>query len=221
MSTRRPHSNSITSVLWISGALALVVVGPYIFRFHSGLPHDPKTWADFGTYIGGTLGPIYAFLAFLVGLLTLQQIRNQNRREEILKTIQAYENDFEIYASKPVSCNQPWIWGNDPGAARQISEVSLRTLLFYDGIDWEHHLSEIFGGLKFRVLPDGELVQDRDLWLRAHMAIEGLFHHLDRYRESGGEQSLVDYYTGRYEVPRNRLKFTDKWPSITPPPENA
>jgi hypothetical protein len=185
--------------------MAALVVGIYLYRFHSKLPHDLKLWADFGTYIGGTLGPAYAFLAFMVGLQTLQQVRSQNRREELLRTIQAYQTDFESIAAKPVSCDQPWVWGNDPGATRGVKEVTLGTLLFYDGIDWEQHLAELKNGLVFRVLSNGELIQDRDIWLRAKLAIDGMFRYLDLYKSAGGDSPLVDYYYGRYEFAKNRL----------------
>ncbi|EIL88254.1 hypothetical protein UU9_13231 [Rhodanobacter fulvus Jip2] len=186
-------------------ALACCVVALYLYQFHGDLADSSQDWANFGDYLGGTLGPLFAFLAFALGLHTINQSRQQSRRDELLKTIQGYEHDFELCVAKPVTCQAPWVWGNDFGAADKVQEVPLRTLLQSDGIDWEQHLPIVAQGLKFRVLPDGELIQDRDIWLRAHLAAEGIFRYLELYKEAGGDMSLVQYLTEKYEIARNRL----------------
>ena len=190
-------------------ALTIVVLVPYFLPV-KGHSKDYESWSAFGSYLGGTLGPLYAFFAFLLGLQSIRESRKQTRKDELLKVIQNYERDFEDVSSKPVTCDAPWVWGNELNAASEIREVSLRTLLYSDGIDWEHYLPSLSNGLRFRVLADGELVQDRDLWLRAHLAAEGIFSYLDLYREAGGDQSLAEYYISRYEIPYNRLKL-QKW----------
>ena len=43
----------------------------YLYFFPSSISNDHSRWAEFGTFIGGTLGPIFAFLAFVVLLITL------------------------------------------------------------------------------------------------------------------------------------------------------
>ncbi|MGS1014571.1 hypothetical protein ACVCL0_06680 [Rhodanobacter sp. UC4450_H17] len=189
----------------IAAALVCCVAALYLYQFHGGLADNSQDWANLGDYLGGTLGPLFAFLAFALGLHTINQSRQQSRRDELLKTIQGYEHDFELCAAKPVTCQAPWIWGNDFGAADNVQELPLRTLLQSEGIDWEQHLPIVAQGLKFRILPDGELIQDRDIWLRAHLAVEGIFRYLELYKEAGGDMSLVQYLTEKYEIARNRL----------------
>lgn len=173
--------------------LAIIVTGLYFFQFHNGLAKNPAHWANFGDYIGGTLGPIFAFMAFVMGLLTLDQMQKQSRRDELLKCIQGYEKDFEVSISKPVTCQSPWIFGNNFESADSVKEVPLRTLLQCDGIYWEQYLPSLQNSLEFRVLSDGSLIQDRDVWLSAFSAIEGIFRYIYLYRDAGGDEHLVSY----------------------------
>ncbi len=191
----------VVAVLAAVAALAI-----YFYRFHGALSADSKDWADFGTYLGGILGPIYAFLAFAVAMKTLQQMRSQSRRDEILKAIHSCEAEYERCASMPVTCTAPWIWGNDLGDAYEIKEVSLRTLLTSDGIDWEGHLPPLASGLKFRKLTDGELVQDRDVFLRAYLSLKGLNNYVLLYQAAEGDQLLVQYLLSKYEIASNRIQ---------------
>ena len=178
-------------VMWIALAFAALVLAVYFFQFRGALSKTSAEWANFGSYVGGTLGPVYAFMAFIIGLRTLQQAAQQARRDELLKVIQGYERDFESCVSKPVACQEPWIWGHRPSASSEINEVALRTLLVSDGVDWEGHLPDLASSLAFRVLPHGELVQDRDIFLQAHLAVEGIFRYLALYHSAGGDASPV------------------------------
>lgn len=205
----RKKSAAVVSI-WLSIIAIFIVVGLYFFQFNDGLSHSSERWADFGSYVGGVLSPVFAFMAFALGLYTLNQTRQQNRRDELLKCIQGYERDYELCVSKPVTCESPWIWGNELDAADSIQEVALRTLLRSDGVDWELHLPQVASGLKFRVLPDGELTQDRDLFLSAHLAVEGIFRYLHLYGEAGGDASLIIYLTEKYEISRNRLAISSQ-----------
>lgn len=194
--------------IWLSSACAALVVATYFFQFHGELSESSSDWANFGSYVGGVLGPLYAFLAFALGVQTLRQSSQQARRDELLKCVQGYERDFEISALKPVSCESPMIWGQGADMEHSIQEVALRTLLQSDGIDWEYHLSEVARGLKFRMLPNGEMIQDRDVWLEAYSAVEGIFRYIELYQSAGGDPSLVDYLKKKYEIPHNRLKIS-------------
>ena len=77
----------------------------------------------------------------------------------------------------------------------EIKEVALKTLLYSDSIDWEHYLSSLETCLNYRVLEDGELIQDRDIWLKANNAIEGIFKYLKLYEAAEGDDSIIQYYT--------------------------
>jgi hypothetical protein len=161
-----PSPKNQDSLMYIAAAafLAVVVIMMYFYRFHGPLSFDSRDWADFGTFVGGVLGPSYAFLAFAVGIRTLQQMQRQSRRDEILRAIHNCEAEYERCAAMPVTCTAPLIWGNGLDDAKDITEVALRTLLSSDGVDWEDHLTQLCSGLRFRQLPSGELIQDRDVF---------------------------------------------------------
>jgi hypothetical protein len=56
-------------------------VAAYAFKFgwpvHFAWSTDPEDWEHFGAYLGGTLGPIYALLAFVGVLMTVALQRRQ------------------------------------------------------------------------------------------------------------------------------------------------
>ena len=62
-------------------------------------------------------------------------------------------------------------------------------------------------GLRFRQLPNGELVQDRDIFLGDYLALQGLYEYLAMYRLAHGDETLVEYLLGKYEIPRNRFEI--------------
>lgn len=126
MNPFRRKTNVIVVSAWLAAALVIGVVGFYFFQFHDGLANTSEEWANFGSYIGGALGSVFAFMAFALGLHTLNQARQQSRRDELLKSIQGYERDFELCISKPVTCESPWIWGNDLNAATTIPDNGVR-----------------------------------------------------------------------------------------------
>lgn len=82
---------------WIEIALlgggmltALLVVGIYFGTFGAGSPgvsHDPEKWAQFGEYVGGSLGASFGFLAYLGVLVTLRSQRAQSDLDEIQRLI--------------------------------------------------------------------------------------------------------------------------------------
>lgn len=205
--------STLKASLWLAAIATLLVVGIYFYNFHGTLSGAPQDWASFGGYIGGVLGPFYPFLAFIGLLETLRQSRLQRELEGILHTLHKFEKDLNYCAGLSVTCDSPWIWGNELDAASDVKELPLRTLLESDSIDWEQHLKELRDGLVFRMQSDGTLFQDRDIWLKAKLAAEGLFDLLELYWSKGGEQSISEYYYKAYEIPKNRLVDSD-WPGV-------
>lgn len=78
--------------LWIIGVLAVgavlaipLTVIVYRSQFGHFLSTDHSRWAQFGDYLGGFLGPIFAFLGFLALLITIYiQTRELQHSVEIL-----------------------------------------------------------------------------------------------------------------------------------------
>jgi len=76
-------------------SMFVILLVPYFFTFNDGLSSDSKSWANFGTYIGGTLGPIGAFLAFW-GLI--QQNKMYREHAEIDRvSLKLLALDSEVY----------------------------------------------------------------------------------------------------------------------------
>jgi hypothetical protein len=60
----------------------VIVVGVYVWNFgHLELSQEPEDWAQFGEYIGGSLGAFYAALAFGGVLITIRRQQVQSRRD--------------------------------------------------------------------------------------------------------------------------------------------
>lgn len=88
-------------LLAIAGFLLAFTLILYWRHFPGSLSHDHARWAEFGSYIGGTLGASFAFLAFIVLLRTLhvnkkelQETREVLDAQNILIQQQSFESTF-------------------------------------------------------------------------------------------------------------------------------
>ncbi|MGL5128651.1 MAG: hypothetical protein ACRC7D_10965 [Aeromonas popoffii] len=180
-------------------------MGIYFYSFNNGLSTNQNDWGSFGSYLSGTLGAAFAFLAFLAGLENLRYIKNQQLKEELIHTIKSYESNLRNCYGMLVTCEEPWIWGHSLKASGEIKELPLRTLLESDSIDWQYHLAHLSTSLAFRRQPNGELFQDRDIWLMAFSASKGLFIYIELYEKLCGKNPISSYYRNTYEIPYNRL----------------
>ena len=199
-------SSTLRLILFAAALLAVAALVPYLYMFRAGLSASSQDWSNFGSYVGGTLGPIYALLAFAAGVQTILDNRHQAVRQSLLATVQRYEGDFEEACTRTVSCESPWVWGNMPNDTHSMKMVAFRTLLYSDPLDWEQHLPPLVVGHGFQVLPSGEISQDREVVLQAQLAIDGLFKYLAMYKAAGGDKALVSYLESRYEIPKNRIE---------------
>ncbi|QLE78505.1 hypothetical protein FLM55_01595 [Francisella sp. Scap27] len=200
-------------LLCVAVFVSSFVIGIYFYNFHSHLSKSTQDWANFGTYVGGILGPFYALLAFVGLLETIRQSKLQRELEGLLLTITNLEKDFNYWASLAVTCDSPLIWGNKNNVSSDIKEVPLRTLLEGDSIDWEPYLKNLRESLSFRFQKNGVLYQDRDIWLKAKLTISSLFACLEIYKYKCGEEDIYKYYYEAYEIAKNRPQDSD-WKSI-------
>lgn len=83
----------ITISLVIGGVLIFFVVGMYFKNFHGSLLDKAEEWGPFGDYIGGTLNPILAALAFywLTASIRLQIQELRETKVELRKAAEAQE----------------------------------------------------------------------------------------------------------------------------------
>jgi len=102
----------------------LVVTGfvfvSYIIWFHnSKLSHDPNDWAAFGSYIGGVLGPFFAFLSVFALLLTIIYQRGAQEKQDKALYKQNFESSFfqmlNLYNQIVENIQRQYSWGTVKG----------------------------------------------------------------------------------------------------------
>ncbi|EJL6321731.1 hypothetical protein NMR54_003169 [Vibrio cholerae] len=85
-------------ILIFSLAVLSAVFGLYFLHFHGPFSSSQADWASFGSYIGGTLGAVFAFLSFL-GLLYTIHIQRRELDvaiDALQKSASAQESQAEI-----------------------------------------------------------------------------------------------------------------------------
>lgn len=66
----------------------ILVVLAYVLVFaHDPMSDRPGDWAEFGEYIGGTLGAFYGFLAFVGVLATIRIQQSQSNLDDMQRLI--------------------------------------------------------------------------------------------------------------------------------------
>lgn len=105
--------NKITiSLLLLAFFLTAITIGSYIYKFaipsDFSLSNNLETWSFFGSYIGGTLGSLFSFLAFLGVLVTIylqrrqiNHIEKQSHVDEIQKLITNISTTIDSYLNNP------------------------------------------------------------------------------------------------------------------------
>lgn len=199
--------------LYISLFAPVALILLYVTEFSGALSPNSSDWANFGSFIGGLLGPFYALLAFIGLIESMRQNQIQKELNSFLESIRLFEKDFNSTLDLMVTCESPWVWGHSLETTAEIKALPLRTLLQSDSIDWQYHLSMLRDGLNFRTQPNGALYQDRDIWLKSKIALDGMFKFLEAYKEKGGDDSIYDYYLNTYEISHNRL-IDSQWVSV-------
>lgn len=69
----------------ISIIFALIIVGLYFRQFSVSLSSEQTDWAGFGSYIGGTLGAMFAFASFWILFFTFGSQQKQVENSELQK----------------------------------------------------------------------------------------------------------------------------------------
>ena len=107
----------LAAIMLIAGvAIAAIAVGAYfiIFAPASGysLSRTDGAWSNFGSYIGGVLGPAFALFAFLAVLLTvwlqakqIESSRRQAHLEELQRVIATIAKTIDDLLASPAEAN--------------------------------------------------------------------------------------------------------------------
>src|ERR1700683_180421 len=76
--------NLFTWFLVVAIVVFAGVAGLYLLHFASGshgLSQNPADWAEFGEYVGGTLGGVFGLFAFIGLLITIARPRVDSERQ--------------------------------------------------------------------------------------------------------------------------------------------
>jgi hypothetical protein len=206
--------NKIYSGLLMLAVLAtLAVHGAYLYEL--GSPHlsgNSEEWANFGDYVGGTLGTYFSFFAFMGVLATLmlqQRQLEQVQRQSKLDEIQRYL----AYASSKVDAllQQP------PRTAPEVLERMLRgkappaTLhnMLFAAVNLR--LGENTGmpqqaaALALRDLVKSLRFETTPLIVELHQLATGL----DTYAGQGGSVEIAALYHDRYKAEVGALQLLE------------
>jgi hypothetical protein len=206
--------NKIYSGLLTAAVLAaLLVHGAYLYELGSPqLSASSEEWANFGDYVGGTLGTYFSFFAFIgvVATLMLQQRQlEQIQRQAKLDEIQRYL----AYASSKVDALLQQQPRTAPEALERMlrgkaAPASLHNMLF---AAVNLRLSENTGmqpqaaALALRDLVKSLRFETAPLIVELHQLATGL----DSYARQGGSIEIIALYHNRYRAETGALQLLD------------
>jgi hypothetical protein len=82
-------------------------LGLYFFRFAPGqwltLSANTEEWARFGEFLGGTLGPFFALLAFVGVVFTISEQRRQAHVDEVQRLLASVADGIDRLLQQPLS----------------------------------------------------------------------------------------------------------------------
>lgn len=108
---------------------AMITIGVYFKKFHSGLSDIPSDWEAFGGYVGGTLGAIFGLASFFALLFTIYM-----QREELDINRQALEDSRKELARS--------------AKAQELTEIHLKSQLKLSKIQiFENKFFELINSL--------------------------------------------------------------------------
>ncbi|HZT02680.1 MAG TPA: hypothetical protein VFA39_10500 [Steroidobacteraceae bacterium] len=84
---------------------AVVVIGAYAAKLGGPLSSRGEDWAQFGEYVGGLLGPLFALFALLGLLWTIdlqRQTMEEARTDRVLRTVFDLADRLEQLRARPL-----------------------------------------------------------------------------------------------------------------------
>lgn len=97
--------NLVLTSTVVVAACTLVVVAPWLLRFHtSSLSTDPSNWGVFGDYLGGVLSTVISALGFL-GIIATIKTQSDTLSTQLSAIVQEKEiRDDEVYSKQSLEC---------------------------------------------------------------------------------------------------------------------
>ena len=191
----------LASMMLLVGVLvAVLAIGAYFLVFapasRYSLSRTDGAWSNFGSYVGGVLGPTFALLAFLAVLLTvwlqakqLESSRRQAHLEELQRVVATIAKTIDDMLVQSAGSNAlvPTM------AERTVFNVlsAAGTAALVAALDY------IVGAKNSTIVQaakDSLLVQSQSLLIEMHQ----LVWCLEQYELEGGSPTVVEFYKRRY-----------------------
>lgn len=190
-------------LLCIGAAAATLAFGIYFYKFAPGhwfeLSPSRDDWSAFGTFVGGVLGPYFSFLAFIGVILTvvlqarqLDIVRDQTEFEElqrVMSTSAARIDDMLAVRPAYVAAKE---YMQDSSPMTIFTHVSAFGTRELDPSAGPHFPQAFWNDRRGAIMSD----------IKPNLTAVGLELHqlawcLRRYRQEGGSEAVVEFYSFR------------------------
>ncbi|WP_410756668.1 hypothetical protein [Citrobacter youngae] len=104
----------INILIYISGIISIVAVGFWMFVFASKpLSNQTTNWSDFGSYIGGVIGPILSFVSIILVLHTIKQTQDNHKEQiKLIRNEHVYTKFIDLSSYLDETIKKSWISNN-------------------------------------------------------------------------------------------------------------
>jgi uncharacterized membrane protein len=195
----------VAKLLLMVGALAAALaIGAYVAVFAPGsdysLSRSDGNWSNFGSYVGGVLGPAFAFLAFVAVLVTvwlqakqLEHTKKQAQLEELQRVVAAVSKIIDDLLAQPAG-------SASPSALAQSTERSVFVVLSAAGTaalaSTADYVVNASNSAVIQSAKDSLLLQASSLLIE----LQQLVWCLDEYEREGGSMTVARFYRNRYSA---------------------
>lgn len=201
--------------------MSFVLLGLYAYNVglqnNFTLAKSASAWSDFGTYVGGVLGPLFSFLAFAGVLLTnwiqgkqLDHLKAQANIEEFQRVIANISLQIDFFLREKID-------NISPNTSAHPKQEAVYTYIMNAGNaalrNSPHYLREIF---------DQRTVDTIKPAISSVVTLVGfelnqLAWSIDEFKKLGGSDSVCKFYQVRYNPIvcwLSALSFLDRHPEI-------
>lgn len=191
-------------LLGLGFTLAVVVIGAYfsIFGPRSGyaLAESDAAWSNFGSYVGGVLGPIFSFLAFVGVLLTiylqamqLDSVRSQANHEEIQRVASTISSRIDSILAQAPNKNI------DDHRLREAPITILTIISGAGSVALASSSDYIVQASSDKLIANSRAAIESEVGAIA-FELDQLVWCLEQYEKQSGSTTVVEFYKRRYNA---------------------
>jgi len=192
------------SLLIFAIILSAITIGMYVYNFtfpsKFALSNNLEDWSFFGSYIGGVLGSLFAFLAFLGVLVTVHlqrrqiiYIENQSHIDEIQRLITNISSTIDDFLSSTPKITPERLKNKEHAFTvfLLISAGGTAALKLSVDTTTQEQYSSTVNDVKGSISNEINCIT---------IEIHQLVWCLKQYVESGGSKVVENYYKNRYQA---------------------